>query len=51
VVDLIITEMGVIEVRPEGLVLTELNLDYTIRQVQDATEAELIICPDIKTMI
>jgi len=42
-VDMIITEMGVIEVTPEGLVLTEINPEYTVEQIQEATEAKLII--------
>jgi len=42
-VDMIITEMGVIEVTPEGLALTELNPLYTVDQVQEATEPKLII--------
>ncbi|MCL2573963.1 MAG: 3-oxoacid CoA-transferase subunit B [Defluviitaleaceae bacterium] len=43
VVNLIITEMGVIEVTPEGLVLKEVAPNYTAQQVQDATDAILII--------
>jgi acetate CoA/acetoacetate CoA-transferase beta subunit len=50
VVDLIITEMAVMEVRPEGLVLTETHPDYTVEDVQNATEANLIISPDLKAM-
>ena len=50
VVDLIITEMGVIEVTPEGFVLRELHPDYTAAEVQDATEAALIIPDDLKEM-
>jgi acetate CoA/acetoacetate CoA-transferase beta subunit len=50
VVDLIVTEMGVIEVTPGGLVLTELHPDFTKEQVQEATEAKLIISPDLKPM-
>jgi len=41
-VNLIITEMGVIEVTPDGLVLKEVAPGYTAQQVQEATEAELI---------
>ncbi|MDR2133083.1 MAG: 3-oxoacid CoA-transferase subunit B [Clostridiales Family XIII bacterium] len=48
VVDLIITEMGVMEVKPEGIVLTELNEGYTVEQVKEATEATLIVSPDLK---
>jgi acetate CoA/acetoacetate CoA-transferase beta subunit len=51
VVDMIITEMGVIEVTPKGLVLKEINPDFTVRQVQDATEAALAVSSDLKSMI
>lgn len=47
VVDMIITEMGVMEVTKEGIVLTELHPGYTVQQVREATEAELIIGPDL----
>ena len=50
VVDMIITEMGVMEITKEGIVLTELHPDYTVEQVQAATEAELIISPNLKPM-
>jgi len=46
----IITEMGVMEVTPEGIVLKELHPDYTIEDIQAATEAKLIISPDLKPM-
>lgn len=49
-VDLIITEMGVIEVTPEGFVLTEYNPEYTLEQIQEATQAKLIISDDLKVM-
>ena len=42
-VDLIITEMGVIEVTADGLVLKEVAPGYTAQQVQEATEATLIM--------
>jgi len=42
VVDLIITEMAVIKVTDEGLMLTELRNGYTADEVQAATEARLI---------
>ena len=44
----IITEMAVIEVTPEGLVMTEINPEFTVEQVQEATEATLIVSPDLK---
>ena len=49
-VDLIITEMAVIKVTNEGLVLTEINPDFTLEEVIAATEAELIVSEDLKQM-
>lgn len=49
-VNLIITEMGVIEVTPDGLLLSEINPDYTVEQVQEATQATLIISEKLKEM-
>ncbi|QQS02592.1 MAG: 3-oxoacid CoA-transferase subunit B [Austwickia sp.] len=49
-VDLIITEMGVMEVRPEGLVLTEINPEFTVDQVRAATEADLIVPENVAPM-
>jgi len=50
VVKMIVTEMGVLEVTPEGLVLTELHPDFTKEQVQEATEAKVIVSPNLKPM-
>jgi len=50
VVDMIITEMGVMEITPDGIVLTELHPDFTKEQIQEATEAKLIISPNLKPM-
>ncbi len=50
VVDLIVSELGVIEVTPEGLVLREVAPGVTPEQVQAATEPRLRIAPDLKTM-
>jgi len=49
-VDLIITEMGVMEVTPEGLLLKEINPEYIVEQVQEATEAVLIIPENLGVM-
>ena len=43
VVNLIITELAVIEVTPRGLVLKEIASDTTIEMVRAATGAELIV--------
>ena len=47
-VNMIITEMGVMEITPEGIVLTEINPEFTVADVQAATEATLIISPNLK---
>lgn len=47
-VDLIITDMAVIEVSPEGLVLKEVMSPYTLEDVAAHTEATLIIPEHIK---
>lgn len=47
-VDLIITEMGVMEVTDNGLVLKEINPEFTVEDVQAATGATLIIAEDLK---
>lgn len=49
-VDLIVTEMGVIEVTPEGFKLIEINPEFSVEDVQAATEATLIIADDLKDM-
>ncbi|MEW9123825.1 MAG: 3-oxoacid CoA-transferase subunit B [Thermotaleaceae bacterium] len=49
-VNLIITEMGVIEVTEKGLVLKERNPEFTVEEIQKATEAILIISEDLKEM-
>ena len=49
-VDMIVTEMGVMKITPDGIVLSEINPDFTVDQVQQSTEATLIIPSDIKPM-
>ena len=50
VVDLIVTEMGVIEVTPQGLVLREVAPGVSPADVQKFTEATLQVAPDLRTM-
>ncbi len=50
-VNVIITEMGVMEIRNEGLVLVEYNPEYTIDDIKAATEADLIIDNNIRKMV
>lgn len=49
-VDIVITEMAVIEVHPEGLLLTEVNPVFTLDDVLAATEAPLTVSPDLRPM-
>ena len=50
VVDTIVTEMGVIKVTPNGLELTERFEDYSVEQIQAATEAHLIISKNLNVL-
>ena len=49
-VNFIITEMGVMEITPQGIVLKEINPEFTVEEVQALTEAELIVATDLKPM-
>lgn len=49
-VDMIVTEMGVMEITQRGIVLKEKNPAFTVEQIQEATEATLIIANDITDM-
>jgi 3-oxoacid CoA-transferase subunit B len=50
VVDTIVTELAVIKVTPEGLVLEEIAPDTTVEEVQQATAVKLIVKQPVKTM-
>ena len=49
-VDMIITEMCVLEVTEEGLLLKERNPDFTIEDIQAVTDAPLLIKGEVKLM-
>ena len=49
-VDLIVTEMCVIEVTPEGLLLREMNEEFTLEEILEATEAKLLLPETILSM-
>jgi acetate CoA/acetoacetate CoA-transferase beta subunit len=49
-VNLIVTEMAVIEVSEDGLVLREINPEFSVEDVQEVTEPTLIIPEDLKRM-
>ncbi len=50
-VKLIVTEMGVIEVNEKGFELIEINPEYTVEEVQAATDAPLHISPNLVDMV
>jgi len=50
VVDAIVTELAVIEVTPDGLLLTEIAPDTKVETVRKATEAPLRLSSDLKAM-
>ncbi len=50
VVDTIVTELAVIDVTPQGLLLKEIAPGTSVEAVQKVTEAALKISPDIKTI-
>ncbi|MCX7885140.1 MAG: 3-oxoacid CoA-transferase subunit B [Caloramator sp.] len=49
-VNMIVTELCVLEVTEKGLILKEIYKDTTVEEIKNLTEAELIIPEDIKTM-
>lgn len=49
-VDLIITEMGVMEITEKGIVLIELHPEFSLEDIQNATEAKLIVSKDLIPM-
>jgi 3-oxoacid CoA-transferase subunit B len=44
----VVTDIAVIEVTGEGLLLKELAPGWTAEEVQELTEPKLIIAPDLK---
>jgi len=49
-VDLIVTDMAVMAVTEQGLVLKEIAPKVTVEQVREATEAEFTVDPDLKVI-
>ncbi len=47
VVDLVITDLGVFDVTPDGLVLVELAPDVTLDEIRAKTEATFTVHPDV----
>lgn len=49
-VDLIVTEMGVMKITEDGIKLIEINPEFSVEEVQAATEAKLIVSDDLEEM-
>ncbi len=49
-VNLIITEMGVMEITPDGILLKEVHPEFSVEDVQNATGAKLIISENLTKM-
>jgi 3-oxoacid CoA-transferase B subunit len=49
-VNMLFTDLAVIEITPEGMVLKELMAGLTPEDIQSVTEPRLIISPDLKEM-
>jgi 3-oxoacid CoA-transferase subunit B len=47
-VDMIVTDLAVIEVTNQGLVLKEVAPGWTPEEIQELTEPKLIVAPDLK---
>ena len=50
-VNKIITEMCVLEVTDKGLLMTEINPEFTVEQVQAATAAPITVSENLKSMV
>ncbi len=50
-VNMIVTEMGVMAIKEDGIHLMEYNPEYTIEEIKNATEANLIVNEPIKMKV
>ena len=50
-VNKIITEMCVFEVTDKGLLMTEINPEFTVDQIKEATAAPFEVAVDLKSML
>lgn len=50
VVKMIVTELGVFDVTPQGLVLSEVHKDSSVDEIKANTEADFIVAADLKVM-
>ncbi len=49
-IDIIVTDVALMEVAAEGIVLKEFVPGWTVEEIQAITEPKLLISPDLKEM-
>ena len=45
---MVITELGVFEIRPAGLVLVDIAPDVSVAEIREKTEAEITVDPALQ---
>jgi acyl CoA:acetate/3-ketoacid CoA transferase beta subunit len=48
VVDMVVTELGVFDITPSGLVLVDIAPDVSVAQLKEKTEAEFSLHPSLQ---
>jgi 3-oxoacid CoA-transferase subunit B len=48
VVDMVVTELGVFDITPDGVVLVDIAPGVTLPEIEDKTEASFTVHPDLK---
>ncbi len=48
--DLVVTDMGVFEIKDGNVIMLEKNPEFTVDEVKAATEAEIVLSPELKDM-
>lgn len=49
-VNLVVTDLGVFAIEDGRMILLEKNPEFSVDEIQEATEADLVISPDLKDM-
>lgn len=49
-VDLVVTDLGVFAIKEGSMILLEKNPEFTIEEIRAATEANLVLSPELKDM-
>jgi len=49
-VNMVVTDMGVFEIRDGQVIMLEKNPEFTVDEIRAATEAEIVLSPELKDM-